>query len=241
MDSITGPNGDRLFEAVTRTLISTQLPVEELQIGCELENTFQPGWSDRSWRQLNLDKLKTITINKVPFLALCQSGPGHSECPAASLMCAAVIEKVQNTVEDITLRHGNGLHWANFEWPSVSQLDPLPLRSVHLDSFYLDADAIADAMLLSTRLEKLSLHRSHTDDWKTLFNAVRHKPNSFDFVCFDMWSSKMLSWDFDIKEKDVAEVGPAKETPLQKDLYSYLTQGGEWTEFLEEVFPPHDF
>jgi hypothetical protein len=153
MDSITGPNGDRLFEAVIRTLVSTQLPVEGLEIGCELENTFQPGWSDRSWRQLNLDQLKTIMINNVPFLARCQPNVEHHEC--ATRICAAVIQKVQNTVQNITLWHGNGQHWANFEWPPVSHLEPLPLRSVHLDSFYLDADAFADAIFLSTRMEKL--------------------------------------------------------------------------------------
>jgi hypothetical protein len=142
-------------------------------------------------------------------------------------------------VQNVTLCHGNDLewsHWANFEWPPVSQLEQSPLRSVHLEGFYLDADAI----LLPTRLDKLSLDRCQTDDWKTICNAVRRKPNSFDFVCFDMWSCEMVSWDFDIKEKDVAEVGPSKVTPLQKDLYSYLTQAGEWTEFLEEVFPPPD-
>ncbi|KAK5454114.1 hypothetical protein LTS15_006114 [Exophiala xenobiotica] len=238
MNSITGRNGDRLFEAVIRTLISTQLPVEELEIGCELENTFQPGWSDRSWRQLNLDKLKTLTINRVPILARCHPEAMHHDC--ATRICAAVIQKVQNTVQNITLSHGNGLHWsywANFEWPPVSQLEQSPLRSVHLHGYYLDAGALADAILLSPRLDKLSLDRCQADDWKTFFNAIRRKPNSFDFVCFDMWSCVMVSWDFDIKDKDVAVVRPSEETPLQKDLYSYLTQGGEWTEFLEDVFP----
>ncbi|KAK5233408.1 hypothetical protein LTR47_005501 [Exophiala xenobiotica] len=227
MDNITGRNGDRLFEAVIRTLISTQLPVEELRIGCELENTFQPGWSDRSWHQLNLDKLQTIAIDTVPL------DSEHHDC--ATRMCLAVIKKVQKTVQNITLRRGWSLHWADFEWPPE-----LPsLRSIRLENVYLHAEASADAIGLSTRLNKLVLDKCHSADWRTIFDAVRCKPTSFDFECFDIRNHRLSSWTFNIKDKTV--VGATAvfgQKLLQRHLYLYLMEGEEWTEYLEAWFTP---
>lgn len=236
MDSIAGPNGDRLFEAVIRTLISTQLSIEELKVGCELEHTFQPGWSDSSWRQLNLDKLKTITIDSVPFCDRSESDFVRSS--SATRACTAVIKKVQKTVQSMTLcRDYDGL--PDLIWPPDSQLELLPMRSVHLKGFNLHHEDFADTIIGLTRLDKLVLERCDTRNWRTIFDAVSSKPTPLDFKCIDIYDD-MDYWNFDMKKKDEVEAHPDVNagTLLQKRLYLYLTHREAWNDDLELWFAP---